>query len=74
MDHTLVDQLAERLILTNISQIEQELVPETGINEVASGVLGATNVEINIPPICVHILVNQGVIIVGIHVAEIIGT
>ena len=44
LDHALVDQLAERFILANITGIEKKFVPETRVYQVAGSVLSPTDI------------------------------
>ena len=44
LDHTLVDQFLERLFLANDTQVEQELIPETAVNQVAGSVFRTTDI------------------------------
>ena len=53
LDHALVDQLAERLVADHLAQVVKEFVPETGIDQVAGGMLGATHVEVHLLPVAV---------------------
>ena len=44
LDHTLVDQFLERLFLANDTQVEQELIPETAVDQVAGSVFRTTDI------------------------------
>ena len=72
LDHTLVDKLSERLILTDIAEVIEELVPETGIDEVAGGVLGASDIQIDIAPICIGLGTYKLFAVVRVHIPEVI--
>ena len=53
LDHSLVDQSLERLILADDPEVVEELIPEAAINQVTRSVLGAANVEIHLSPVTV---------------------
>ena len=46
-DQSLVDEFEKRLRRRDVAEIEQNLVPETRVEQVQHGVLGAADVEIN---------------------------
>ena len=73
LDHTLVDKLAERLLLADIAQVVEELVPETGVDEVAGGVLCTSYVKVHVAPVFIRFPAHQGIMIVRVHITEIIG-
>ena len=50
-DQALVDELLERLRLGDMAQVEHDLVPETGIEQMQDRMLGAADVEIDRHPI-----------------------
>ena len=74
LNHTLVHQFLERLVLARVTTIIQELVPETGIDQVTSCMLCTTHIEIHIAPVFINVLVNQGILVLRIHIAQIVGT
>ncbi len=72
LDHTLVHQLLERLFLAAYAEVEEELVPETRVNQVTGSVLATTYVEVNILPVLISLLAYEGIVVVWVHVAEIV--
>ena len=46
-DVALVDQPAERLLAGDVAQVEQDLVPEAGVQQVQHGVLDAADVQVD---------------------------
>ena len=48
-DESLVDEFLKRLGRGDVAEVEEHLVPETGVEQVKHGVLGAANVEIDHP-------------------------
>ena len=73
LNHTLVHQFLERLVLARVTTIIQELVPETGIDQVTSCMLCTTHIKIHIAPVFINVLVNQGILVLRIHIAQIVG-
>ena len=72
LNHTLIDQLLEWLFLARNTQVEEELVPETAIDEVTSSMFATTYIQVHILPILISLFADQCLIVVGIHVAEIV--
>ncbi len=73
LDHALVDELLERLLLAHAPQVVEEHVPETRIHQVARGVLDAADVEVDRTPIVVGLLAYQRLGIVRIHITQVVG-
>ena len=73
LDHSLVHQLAERFILRANAKIEEELVPEARVDQVAGGVFRTAHIEIHLLPVVGRLLAHERRVIVRIHVAEIVG-
>ena len=73
LNHSLVYEPAERFFLADITEVVEEFVPETGIDEVPCGMLGASNVEVDVAPIFVCLAAHESVRIVRIHIAEVVG-
>ena len=73
LNHSLVDEFPEWLLLAYVSQVIKELVPETGIDQVAGRVLGSSYIEVDIAPVGISILAHEGIVVVRIHVTEVIG-
>ena len=72
LDHALVDEFLEGLFFATEADVMEELVPETGIDQVAGGVFGAADVEIHVAPILVGLFGEILLVVVRVHVAEII--
>ena len=51
LDHSLVHELLERLILRANAEVEEELVPETRVDQVTRGVFRTAHVEIHLLPV-----------------------
>ena len=73
LNHTLVDQLAERLSFTNITIVIEELVPETAVNQVSRGMFGTTHIEVYLTPVLIGLARYKLLVVEGIHVTQIIG-
>jgi hypothetical protein len=48
-DDALVEKFLERLGLRDDAEVEKDLVPEAGVQQVEHGVLGAADVEVGLP-------------------------
>ena len=59
LDHTLIDELLERFVLGADADVMEEFVPESGVDEVAGGVLRAAEIEVYILPIVHRLLAHQ---------------
>ena len=70
--HTLVDQLAERLILAHIAKVVEELVPEPGIDKVSGSVFGTAHIQIDGAPVFICTARHQRRVVLRIHIAQII--
>ena len=73
LNHTLIDQFAERLCLTNITIVIEEFIPKTAVNQVTGSMLGTTHIEIHLTPVLIGFMRYKFLIVVGIHVAQVIG-
>ncbi len=51
--HSLVDQLAEGLLLAGYPDIEEELIPETAVDKMTGGMLRTSYVEVDVAPVAV---------------------
>ena len=69
-NHSLIDQLSERLVFGYLAPVEQEFLPETGVQQVANGMFGAADVHIHILPVGFGLFAHKTLGIVGVHVAE----
>ena len=72
LDHTLVDEFAEWFVLADIPEVEEELIPETAIDEVTRSMLGTSDIEVDLTPIIVGLFAYQSSIVVVIHIAEVV--
>ena len=72
LNHALIDEFLERLLAFYNLNILEELVPEAAVNEVACGVLAATQIEVHIIPIPVSLWAYQRLAVVRIGVAGIV--
>ena len=73
LNHALVDELLERLFLARDTEVEEELIPEAAVNQVARGVLRTSDVEVDVLPILVHFLVNECLLVARVHIAKVVG-
>ena len=74
LDHALVDELPEWLLLADISEVIQELVPEAGIYQMSGGMLRASDIEVHIAPVLIRLLTDEGLVIMRVHIPEIVCT
>ena len=72
LDHTLVHQLLEWLFLAAYAEVEEELVPETGVNQVTGSMLATTYVEVHVLPVLISLLAYESLIVVRIHIAQVV--
>ena len=73
LNHTLINQLLERLIVYGHAQVEEELVPEPTIYKVSCGVFRSAHIEINVLPIANGRVAHQRIVVVRVHIAQEIG-
>ena len=73
LNHSLVYKFAEWLGLAHIAVVIEEFVPETAVDQVACGVLGTAHIKVNLTPVFVGFLAHEGLVVVGIHIAQIVG-
>ena len=74
LDHALVDELLERLFLAAHAIVMEELIPETAVDQVAGGVLGAAHIEVDMAPVLISFLRDERLVVVGIHIAQVVST
>ena len=72
LNHTLIDEFLEGLVLAGIARIIEELVPETSVDQVTCSVLRTTYVEVHVTPVFVGITINKGLLVLGVHIAQIV--
>ena len=73
LDHPLIDQLAEGLVLDDEAEVIDELIPEAAIDEVTGSMLCTSDVEVYMAPVGILVTTDKCLVIVRIHVAEVIG-
>ena len=73
LDHALVDELAEGFVLAHITQVIEEFVPETAVDEVAGGMLRTAHIKVYVAPVGIGFLAHQALPVVRVHVAQVIG-
>ena len=73
LNHTLVHELLEGLVLARVARVIEELVPETRIDQVTSSMLCSSNIEVDIAPVLISLTTHKGLFILGIHIAEVVG-
>jgi len=71
--HTLVDELFKRLFFTDDAKVVQEFVPETAVDKVTGSMFGTTHVKVNLLPVVVDSCVDQGLVVVWVHVTQVVG-
>jgi hypothetical protein len=71
--HALVDKLLERFFLYGNAEVEEELVPEAAVDEMAGGVFRAADVEVDVLPVAGGLWGEQRAAVVRVHVAEEVG-
>ena len=71
-DHALVVELVERLATADEAQIEQDLVPESAVQEVQHRVLGAADVEIDRKPVLLDRGVDEAFLVLRVCVAQVV--
>ena len=70
--HALVDELLEWLFACAVAVVLEEFVPEAAVNQVACGVLGAADIEVDILPVFACLLRHEGLVVVRVHIAEVV--
>ena len=73
LNHALVDELLEWLFGGGYAYVEEEFVPEAGVDEVSCGMLCAADVEVDVLPVVVGFGRDEGVVVVRVHVAQVVG-
>ena len=71
-DHALIDQPVERFGGVNQSAIEQDLVPESAVEEVQDGVFSTTDIEVNRHPVLFQLGAERGGVVFRVHISEVI--
>ena len=72
LNHTLVNELLERLFLHAYTEVEEEFVPETGVDQVTRRMFRTADIQIDVLPIFVRLFRYQRLVVVRIHIAEVI--
>ncbi len=71
--HALVDEFAERLFPARHPEVEEELVPEARVDEVARGVLASAHIQVHILPVGISLFRHEARVVVRVHVAQVVG-
>ena len=71
--HTLVDELLEGLVVLAITEVVEELVPETRVDEVTRSMLATTHVEVHVLPVLAHLVIHECLVVAGVHIAQVVG-
>jgi len=71
--HALVDEFLEGLFAARHADVVEELVPEAAVDEVSGGVFRAADIEVYVLPVGVDVGVDEGVFVVGVHIAQVVG-
>ena len=69
LDHPLIDQSLKWLILTDDSEVVEELIPKATIDQVTRSMLRTANVEIHLSPVAISFGGDQSGLILRIHIA-----
>ena len=72
LDHSLVHQLFVWFLFTTATTVEEELIPETTVNQVTCCMFGTTDVKVYILPILVCLFAHKCFVIVWVHVTKIV--
>ena len=72
LNHTLIYEFFEGLVLADVAEVEEEFVPEARVDEVTCCVLNTANVEVNIAPILVCLAAYESLRIAGVHIAQVV--
>ena len=72
--HSLVDEFLERLLHMAHTEVVEEFVPEARVDEVTGGVFRTAHVEVDVLPVFGSLGREQCLVVVGIHVAQVVGT
>ena len=70
--HALVNKLLEWLVLARHAKVEEELVPETAVNQVSRSVFRTTDIQVYILPIFISLLSHERRIVGGVHIAQVV--
>ena len=72
MDHALIDEFLKRLILVDQADVEEEFIPEAGIDEVSCSMFGASEIEVNLLPVVACIAAYERFVVVVVHIAQVV--
>ena len=73
LDHALVDKFLEGFFFAAVSVVVEEFVPEPAVDQVSGGMLRTAHIEIHVLPVFIDFLIHQGLVVVWIHVAQVVG-
>ena len=71
--HALVDELLEGFVVLAITEVVEELVPETRVDEVTRSMLATTHVEVHVLPVLAHLVIHECLVVAGVHIAQVVG-
>ena len=71
-NHALVEELLERFVGRDETEVEQDLVPETAVEQVEHGVFGTAHIEVHRHPVLFEFLREESVAVAGVDVAQVI--
>ena len=71
-DHALVDEALERLAGADVAEVEQDLVPEAGVEQVEDGVLGPADVEVDGQPVVGGGAGERRGVVLRVHEAQVV--
>lgn len=72
LDHSLVDELLERLLLTAVAVVVEELIPEPAVYKVTRSMLCSTNIQVDVAPVFVGFLTHNFLVVVRVHIPQIV--
>ena len=71
-NHPLVKEFLEGFLGWNNTDIIEEFVPETSIEEVKNGMFGTADIDVNWQPLFEQVFVSQFLVVVGVDVAQVV--
>ena len=70
--HALIDEFLIGFFLAAYAVVMEKLIPESRIDQVSRGMLRSPYIEIYILPIFIDILGDEGILVLGIHISQIV--
>lgn len=71
-NHALVKEFLEGFLGWHDTDIIEEFVPKTGIEEVKNGVFGTADIDVDRQPLFEQVFIRQFLIVVGVDVAQVV--